>query len=115
MFDAVFGRPRNYTVMRRNNPTAIIAKAQGRTLSLLRSMEFHIQSAAFDGQRGNLDRTRHFVEVMETVGLRNSFARIPLTHAAVHNWAYADMHMRRTLPLHSRVFARGRRSVSRRV
>lgn len=104
LFDAAFGTPRNISAMRRNNPTAIIAKAQGRSLAMIRQIRYHIQSAAVDGQRGNLDRACHFVEILGTIGLRNSFKHTKLTPAAVHTWAYADMHMRRTLPLHSRAF-----------
>jgi enterochelin esterase-like enzyme len=107
LFDAAFGNPRNFTAMRRNNPTAIIAKANGRTLAHLQTVHFHVHSAAVDGQRGNLDRARHFVEVLETVGLRNTFKQTRLTSAAIHTWAYADMHLRRTLPVHSRIFSMG--------
>ena len=109
LFDAAFGRPRNYSAMRRNNPTGIIANARGRVLANLRQIHFHVHSAAADGQRGNLDRARHFIEVLETVGLRNSFRHTRLTPAAQHTWAYADMHLRRTLPLHSRLFSHASR------
>lgn len=110
MFDAAFGNPRNRAHMRKHNPADIIAHARGPALALLRSMVFHVHAAACDGQKGNLDRARHFVSVLHEAGLRNSFPDVVLSPAAVHAWNYADMHMRRALPLHDRAFRRDRRS-----
>jgi S-formylglutathione hydrolase FrmB len=110
MFDAAFGNPRNRIHMRKHNPTDIIANARGNALALLRTVSFHVQSAAWDGQKGNLDRARHFVSVLKAAGLKNSFAEVILSPAAVHSWNYADMHMRRTLPLHDKAFRRGQRA-----
>jgi S-formylglutathione hydrolase FrmB len=104
LFDAVFGRPRNRRFMTQHNPANLIAEARGRRLHLLRTTAFHIQSAAFDGDKGNIDRTRHFVAHLHLAGMVNTFKDFVLSSSAVHSWKYADLHMRRTLPRHDAVF-----------
>lgn len=104
LFDAAFGRPRHRAFMQRHNPTNIIANAGGARKTLLRSIAFHVESAAFDGARGNVDRTRHFVQILERAGMVNSFRTAVLSESAAHTWRWADEHMRRTLLLHDAVF-----------
>ena len=105
--DPAFNLPRDIRFMHMMNPTDIIAEARGRVLALLRNIAFHVQSAAYDGQKGNMDRARHFVGVLKKAGIGNSFPDVVLSGRAVHSWRYADMHMRMVLPLHDSVFHRG--------
>jgi len=104
MFDAAFGNPRSARFVAKHNPTDIILQARGWKLRLLRTIPFHIQCAAFDENRGNIDRTRHFVHVLESKGLVNSFCDVVLSATAGHSWKSADAHMKQTLPLHDAVF-----------
>lgn len=107
LFDPVFGRPRDVEFMKNWNPTDIIATARGESLRYLKSMSFHVQSAAFDGQKGNIDRAEHFVDVLKKIGISNSFPTVVLARNAVHSWRFADMHMRQTLPRHALAFRSG--------
>ena len=104
LFDAVFGRPRNARIIAQYNPTNLIIHAKGRRKHLLRTTAFHIQSAAFDYDKGNIDRTRHFVHHLHASGMVNSFRDVVLSSSAVHSWKWADLHMRRVLPHHDEVF-----------
>jgi S-formylglutathione hydrolase FrmB len=104
LFDPVFGRPRNDKLMALNNPTNLVVNAKGRRRQLLRTTAFHIHSAAFDGDRGNIDRTRHFVHHLHRAGMINTFRDVVLSPSATHCWKWADLHMRRTLPHHDAVF-----------
>ncbi|MAT40144.1 MAG: hypothetical protein CL946_11135 [Ectothiorhodospiraceae bacterium] len=108
MFDPAFGKPRDLRYMRKYNPTDIVANMNRRDLAALRKISFHIHSANFDGDKGNLDRARHFVEVLASRGIENSFADTPLSKTALHTWRHADLHMRKTLPLHDEAFQRRR-------
>ncbi len=98
-FDPAFGSPRDVDYMKQYNMANLIHGADAATLALLPSIQFLIHSAGSE-QAGNLDRSQHIVDLLENKGIQNAFADIRLTPTAVHNWQHADLHMRRTLPLH---------------
>ncbi len=97
--------------MERHNPLALITKANGKRLSDLRSLRFHVRSAA-DERIGNVDRTRHFVEALEHRGLNNTFdgPELLLDSQARHSWYWADYHLTSTLPLHAAALQKIRRT-----
>lgn len=104
MFAPAFGSPPDTDYMNRYNTASLIRHVSPDTLARIRQVRFHIQSAAFDGDKGNIDRNRHIVEILRQAGIPNSFSDTPVTADAIHNWHYADLHITMTLPLHDRVF-----------
>lgn len=109
MFAPAFGSPPDANAINGYNVASIIHHASPETLVRIRQIRFHIQSAAFDGDKGNLDRNRHIVDILKQAGIPNSFPDTRVTPDAIHNWHYADLHIVMTLPLHDRVFQSGGR------
>ncbi len=103
LFDPAFGRPRNVLAMLRYNPCNLMRDASPDRLALLATCQFLIHSAGNE-QAGNLRRSQHMVQVLNSQGLANSFQDIRLSPNAEHNWYFADEHMRLTLPLHWQKF-----------
>ena len=104
LFDPAFSRPRDRGFMERNNPTRLISRARGRRLKLPRSIDYHVESAAFDGLKGNVDRARHLVGTVERAGMVNSFRNVERAASAVHSWEYVDPHLLRPFPRHDAAF-----------
>jgi len=65
---------------------------------------FYITTAAADGMEGNRDRGVHLVSILQQYGIINQADELVLSNDALHNWHFADLHMRRTLQLHSEAF-----------
>ena len=105
-FDQDFGSSRNTKYMLRYNAVNILHNADSTKLNLIRSVNFHIQSAAFDGQQGNIDRGRHIVNELKLKNIENSFEDIRLTPNALHNWHFANLHAEQTLVKHWQTFGR---------
>jgi S-formylglutathione hydrolase FrmB len=104
MFDPAFGSPRNVEYMKKYDAVNILGNADSAKLALIRTISFHIQTAAYDGQRGNIDRGNHMVDALKAKGISNDFADIRLDTNAVHSWFYANEHAAMTLPLHWKAF-----------
>lgn len=104
MFDIAFGSPRNLEYMKNYNAANLARSATGAALRKLRGVAFHISSAANDGQRGNIDRTKHIVALLAKKGVKNSFDDVRLTSDAEHTWHCANHHISLTLRRHWAVF-----------
>ncbi len=70
----------------------------------VQSIHFYITSAAFDGFQGNRDRAIHLMTLFALHGIENRADSLILSNDAHHNWKFADLHLRLTLPRHSQYF-----------
>lgn len=70
----------------------------------LSSLRFFITCAAYDGFQGNRDRSVHLMTLLQLHGLQNSAPSLILANDALHNWKFADLHLRKSLPFHSASF-----------
>lgn len=75
--------------------------------SLLRSMKFLLHSTP----AGNWTSNLQFLSLLAGHGITNAFDTLNIAPNSAHNWAYADMHMERSLPLHWQHFQAGSRTV----
>jgi len=107
-FAPAFRRPREnrYDVeyLRSYNPLDLLEKLSAKEKRQIQSTQFYIKSAAFDGFQGNRDRSVHLVTLFHLHGIENRVSSLVLSSDAHHNWKFADLHMRETLPKHSRAF-----------
>lgn len=108
LFAPAFRRPRHnrYDVdyLQSYNPLDLLEKLSPDAKSQIQSTQFYIKSAAFDGFQGNRDRSVHLVTLFQLHGIENRVSSLILSSDAHHNWKFADLHMRETLPKHSRAF-----------
>jgi esterase/lipase superfamily enzyme len=104
MFKAAFGTPRNVMYMLGYNAANLLAAADSMQLEKYRAIAFHILSAAFDGNRGNIERNEHFIEQLKRAGIRNSFSDVKLSPDAEHNWHFANRYAEKTLVKHWETF-----------
>lgn len=108
LFAPAFRRPRQrrYDVayMMSYSAVNLLEKISPADRRLLEKTDFFIQSAAFDGLQGNRDRAVHLVTLLHLHGIPNRAGRLILSNDAHHTWKFADLHMRETLPRHSRSF-----------
>ncbi|MBC8043319.1 MAG: hypothetical protein IAF08_07720 [Rhizobacter sp.] len=104
MFDAAFDSARNIAYMNRYNAANLILAASKLKLAAIRNVQFHIHAAAFDGDKGNIDRNRHIVEILAEKNISNSFTDIKLTPTATHDWFHANLHAAESLQKHWQTF-----------
>lgn len=92
IFDAAFGRPRERRALRRWNPTDTLCQASGALLDALRDTRFWIACAAGEGNRGNRDRARFFVQLLRHREVPLGFdGGDPIYHPdAAHTWHWTD-------------------------
>jgi S-formylglutathione hydrolase FrmB len=98
-----FDSPTGWDAERFNqhNPVALINAMRGADLRALKQIAFHIETVPAE-RFGNYDRCVFVHKALKARGLQSSFVgtEIVLDAKARHNWAWADRHLRRTLPLH---------------
>lgn len=100
LFNPNFGLPpRDIEYMSQYNPPNLVRSANAERLSNLLATQFLITSGA-EFQNSNRSVSQHMVDLLAMQGLTNGFADIRLTPTAIHNWFHADLHARKTLPLH---------------
>lgn len=91
IFDAALGpSPRSPRSLDAWNPTNGLVQASGALLKTLRQTTFWVASAHSDGYRGNLDRTRNFVEILKKKKIPTGFGKIIFSPRAAHNWHWND-------------------------
>lgn len=86
------------------NSLNLLEKLPPKKKALVQATNFYIKSAAFDGFQGNRDRSVHLVTLFQLYGIKNRVSSMVLSNDAHHNWKFADLHIRKTLPKHSRAF-----------
>lgn len=91
LLDPALGKPRRTGYMRRWNVTDIIRKASFHDLHLIRKTTFWVSSAAVGGSRGNLDRSRHFVDALKDADIPLGTRGVAFSSNASHTWHWADM------------------------
>ena len=87
-----------------HNPVALIKSARGAALAAMRKIGFHIETVP-DERFGNYDRCEFILQALQKRKLDCSFStdEMVLDARARHNWAWADRHLQRTLPLHDAI------------
>jgi len=75
-----------------------------RKLEKIRACRYFITTACADGMEGNRDRGVHVVSVFQQYEIVNQADELVLSNDALHNWHFSDLHLRRTLQLHSEAF-----------
>jgi hypothetical protein len=70
----------------------------------MRKIRFHIETVP-DERFGNYDRCEFILQALQKRKLDCSFStgEMVLDARARHNWAWADRHLQRTLPLHDAI------------
>ena len=103
MFDPAFGNPRDAVFAALNNGPNLVRSSDSETM---RSLEWFVQYGpeSAEPNDSNFFRGEHLVEQLARKGVSNQVAAVL---KGGHNWATADEHMRRTLPLHSQALTRG--------
>jgi hypothetical protein len=61
-------------------------------LQKIKSVQFHILAAAYDGDKGNIERAQHLLEFFKKKGIENSFSDVRLTPTALHDWHHANLY-----------------------
>jgi hypothetical protein len=89
------------------NLTALFDSTTEAYWSLLRSMRFLLHSTP----AGNWTSNQQFLSVLSSHGITNAFDTLDIAPNSAHNWAFADMHMERSLPLHWQHFQKGSKAV----
>lgn len=92
IFDAALGRPRSARTLDRWNPTDALAVADTPLLDALRETTFWVACAYSDGRRGNRDRARFFVRLLQQHGLPLGFggSDVIFHPDAAHTWHWTD-------------------------
>ncbi len=108
MFAPAFRRPRHkkYDIdyLLSYNTLNLLEQLPPQEKAKVQSIHFYITSAAFDGFQGNRDRAIHLMTVFALHGIENRATSLILCNDAHHNWKFADLHLRLSLPLHSQKF-----------
>lgn len=112
LLDPALGKPRRLGYMRRWNVTDIVRRASFHDLHLMRKTRFWVSSASEGGNRGNLDRSRHFVEAIKDADLPVGTRGVAFASNASHTWHWADMF---AVSLIHRVLVDGGRPVSKQL
>lgn len=96
VFDAALGKPEDRTAqaLRYWNPTELIKNADPVTYHELSETTFWVRSAAADGNKGNLERTRYFVDLLRDSGITAGFNRVAFHSEAEHTWHWNDRFLR---------------------
>jgi S-formylglutathione hydrolase FrmB len=92
IFDPALGRPRSARTLDRWNPTDALFPDNTPLLNALRETTFWIACAHSDGRKGNRDRARFFVRLLQQHGLRLGFdGNDVIFHPdASHTWHWTD-------------------------
>lgn len=104
IFKPAFGEPRDVEYMKRYNPLNILMNASPEQLRKIKSVKFHILAAAYDGDKGNIERAEHLLEFFAKKGIQNSFDDVRLTPTALHDWRHANLYAEKTLQKHWQAF-----------
>jgi len=97
IFDPAFDRPRDRAALRRWNPTRRLRDADGALLDRVQNTTFWVACAAGDGNRGNRDRARFFVELLRERGVPLGRNQVVFHEDARHTWHWADRFLGRVL------------------
>lgn len=97
LFDAAFGNPRKRKALRKWNPTDMLIASSPSQLEALRKTSWWITSAPGDGNSGNYDRTKYFVDVLKSNRIPLGFSFIVFDENASHNWHWNDRFLIRFL------------------
>jgi predicted alpha/beta superfamily hydrolase len=104
MFAPAFGAPRDIAYMKTYNVGNLLEAAGSMTLKKIQRVKFHIQSAAFDGDMGNIERAEHLLSLFSKYGITNSYPEVKLTATAQHNWHHANLYAAVSLVKHWTTF-----------
>lgn len=104
-FKYAFGEKRNIDYMKRYNPLNLLMIASEEELQRIRSIRFHILSAAYDGDKGNIERAEHLLNFFEKKKIKNSFSCVKLTPNALHDWHHANLYAEKVLAKHWQTFS----------
>ncbi len=88
LFDAAFGQPRIKRTLRDWNPTDKLIQIDLATDHP--AGVWWIMSAAGDGNKGNKDRTKHFITLLKEKGHSVGFQRMIFDQNASHSWHWTD-------------------------
>ena len=111
LLDPYFGSPRDLAYMKQCNPANIIRDVSPEQLKLLKETRFFILSASEKAESAYIEgtyypRVKQFVELMESKGIMNYWKSddVVMSPTADHNWEYARLYIKATLPLHWKGF-----------
>jgi predicted alpha/beta superfamily hydrolase len=105
-FKAAFGEPRDIAYMKQYNPLNLLMNASPEQLRKIKSVQFHILAAAYDGDKGNIERAEHLLDFFKKKGIKNSFSDVKLTPTALHDWHHANLYAEKTLQKHWQSFSK---------
>lgn len=105
-FKVAFGEPRDIAYMKQYNPLNLLMNAPPDELEKIKSVQFHILAAAYDGNKGNIERAEHLLEFFEKKGIKNTFSDVKLTPTALHDWHHANLYAEKTLQKHWQAFSK---------
>jgi S-formylglutathione hydrolase FrmB len=103
IFAPAFGNPVDLNYAAANSPANLLWTNER---DLLASVQWMIRSGPEEAEpwQSNYYRSQHVIDIMKSRHIENGLpAVIP---GARHTWAWADRHIRETLPLHWRAFGR---------
>ncbi len=83
--------------MLRFNASSLIRVADASEIKLYRKIHFYIQCSAFDGTRGNRDRSYHLISGFQKKGILNEAEHIILHSRAMNDWASTDRFFKNAL------------------
>ena len=90
LFDATFGSPRKKAALRKWNPSETLERASPGQREILRQTTWWIHSASDDGNKGNKDRCRYFIELLDKIQIPLGFDDLVFAPDAAHNWHWTD-------------------------
>lgn len=97
IFDPAFGRPRDREALQRWNPTRRLRNAGPDLCDEIQDTTFWVACAAGEGNRGNRDRARFFVRLLEKHDVPLGLDRVVFHEKAKHTWHWADRFLGRVL------------------